>query len=106
MNNSKHTPGPWDCSQVHVDNGNFWIGTAKDYIGELYPANSDLCISEEEAEANARLIAAAPVLLEALKGMIEAGHLGVKLNVRKPEHFSWMNAEACARKAVLQAEGG
>jgi hypothetical protein len=96
MSKSMHTPGPWKV-------GDFGL-----ILADANPCK-DAIVAQAEGlnkEENARLIAAAPVLLEALKGMIEAGHLGVKLNVRKSEHYSWMNAEACARKAVLQAEGG
>jgi hypothetical protein len=75
-------------------------GTAFDLIDETGSHTTT------DTMQRAKLYVAAPDLLEALKGMIEAGHLGVKLNVRKSEHFSWMNADACARKAVLQAEGG
>ena len=71
---SEHTPGPW-----------FWIGTPK-YLdgGQSRPGHPTITIAsnahtEEIAtvwtyllptEANARLIAAAPELLEALQGCV------------------------------------
>lgn len=59
-----HTPGPW---QVNPDIphlvGNGTAEVANLYWGEL--------ISGMEMRANARLIAAAPELLEALKAVIE-----------------------------------
>jgi len=102
MSDSKHTPGPWRITKFStagrtIENSERVIAIVKTH---------NILRLRAQSYFDAQLIAAAPVLLEALKGMIEAGHLGVKLNVRKSEHFSWMNAEACARKAVLQAEGG
>jgi len=60
MNNSKHTPGPWMAAEMGViangltTHGNF-------YVCSLIDPNN------EEDKANARLIAAAPDMLEALK---------------------------------------
>ena len=61
---SKHTPGPWatDGGDTVVAMGNQIVVTA--------PAPDGA--SREEMKANARLIAAAPELLEALKGMLQA----------------------------------
>lgn len=63
----KHTPGPWQAvkngvcqSAVQASNGT-WI---------THDAGEEL--SCNEAEANARLIAAAPELLEALQAMLNA----------------------------------
>jgi len=67
----QHTPGPWKCSQhlghpawsVHMDAGDRGRGsTIVDGV-----AGIDL----EQRLANARLIAAAPDLLEALQYMLE-----------------------------------
>jgi hypothetical protein len=52
-----HTPGPWECKghEVHMpDGGRIWH-------------------MRFENEANARLIAAAPAMLEALKMVLEVG---------------------------------
>jgi len=61
-----HTPGPWEVSGFPKSEG-FSILTGKGRcVAERYPA----AVSEkegEEMEANARLIAAAPELLEACK---------------------------------------
>jgi len=71
---SKHTPGPWRaemngfCRMAVID---------KKYRYLTYKAGSDR-MSDEELEANANLIAAAPDLLEALKRMfstIEDSHI-------------------------------
>jgi hypothetical protein len=59
MKNSKHTPGPWELS----DCGERVIGQAdQDEIHEVANLTNTL-----NHEANARLIAAAPELLEALR---------------------------------------
>lgn len=64
---NKYTPAPWFCIESHVDNGNIWISTPLDYIGEVYSASLHYEITEEQAQTNANLIAAAPELLEALE---------------------------------------
>lgn len=62
---SKHTPGPWDCEWQEVRatgiQGNPVICFMQDWVDEFH----------EEREANARLIAAAPDLLEALNRINE-----------------------------------
>lgn len=61
---SKHTPGPWRVGDSHLEitdaDGHRAIAEVRDHDGWEE-------ISEEEQEANLRLIAAAPDLLEALK---------------------------------------
>lgn len=66
MEQNKNTPGPWTCTENHVDNGNMWISTPLDYTGEVYKASEHYSITEEQSRANAQLIAAAPELLECL----------------------------------------
>lgn len=79
MSNAKHTPGPWAFSRSDD------FGDARFYVaqqdGAPYTSNySDVAtliaetVSGERVsiqEANARLIAAAPELLEALQEMVE-----------------------------------
>ncbi len=59
---AQHTPGPWavdkDCDLIIVDHEG---GS----LGEMTPGNP--AVSDEQAVANARLVAAAPELLKALK---------------------------------------
>ncbi len=58
--NTKHTPGPWKYIAWHGQHG---VHDAMD---------NDVCETfGEDAEANARLIAAAPELLEALEEIVE-----------------------------------
>ena len=65
----KHTPGPWvdgqlednDCCEV-MDERGYYIATCHDGVR-----------GERNADANARLIAAAPDLLEALQELANCG---------------------------------
>lgn len=66
-----HTPGPWkwDCGIIPPD------GPGR--YADIYTDGGDLIIASfnneiPEGSANARLIAAAPELLEALRGMLRA----------------------------------
>ena len=78
MSETKHTPGPWEFdsgkdggSRYQIINGQLPKGINGDFG---YPVadtmNRHHCIAPEEDEANARLIAAAPELLEALRQMV------------------------------------
>lgn len=65
-----HTPGPWD---VEGSNGDFLIGSRAHWIARLFhrqshmPGTTSLAPEPREVMANAHLIAAAPLLLEALE---------------------------------------
>jgi hypothetical protein len=67
----KHTQGPWT---INDNGGNAVLIEAEDYeIGIVHNAGPE-CLSEdvrEESMANARLIAAAPELLERLTELVE-----------------------------------
>ena len=88
---SKHTPGPWEYRW----NGHYFdVGIlTRESIVPIFPA---VCIGVQAGlEANARLIAAAPELLEALKDIVEWTELG-----DYEESFL-----AKARAAISKAEG-
>lgn len=91
---TKHTKGPW-VAKKH-DALAYFIGHEGTNIG-LCGFYADNERTPEEAEANARLIAAAPELLECLKvcwDYVQAN--GVK-------NYSWAQR---IRKALEAAEGG
>jgi hypothetical protein len=76
---SKHTPGPW----VQTPWDSTAIFDAKNLqvpIAQTYPADT----SQKEAEANARLVAAAPQLLEALEGVIADVEKGYEPDLTLP----------------------
>ena len=71
---SKHTPGPWRIHRLEGDFEVFW------YDGED-GVDSYTYVAKARQYDNARLIAAAPELLEALLGCVcELDDLGVLMN--------------------------
>lgn len=104
---SGHTPGPWRLSHSGYANAPFAILSsvrepqwkskhpyiACDVIGEVFQDESP---KHKEQEANARLIAAAPELLAALR----------KLKALAVEKGLWEFGEVyAAEKAIAKAEG-
>lgn len=127
---AKHTPGPWKWKgedyrgdwgwQILVGpNGEGIIvgddgGEPSKHLKAGCPARSELCITGIAAgdkphvnavhvysEANAKLIAAAPELLEALKGLLEVCQC---TNDCHPDDMSC--ASNCARAAIAKATEG
>lgn len=98
---SKHTPGPWRFS----DNTKWWktnpfsVTVPKKGVHGTAVANipARATISMEEAQANARLIAAAPDLLAALNAMLT--HMGLDEDEWTKPTFDQ------ARAAIAKATG-
>jgi hypothetical protein len=70
----KHTPGPWRYAIVHEEDGGSWILDEHGrYLMEAVCSDEEsLFIKDgDEREANMRLAALAPTLLDALEGMVE-----------------------------------
>ena len=95
---TKHTPGPWT---VTADGAGWYIecsperGHSVAYIrAEIGDEDQDT--SDDEKESNARLIAAAPELLEALKLIANAENSALDLAYCK----------GIARAAITKATGG
>lgn len=99
---SKHTPGPWkvvlsDNATPHVQHihGVDWT-----YVCDL---SSRVCVMPAEITssynslANARLIAAAPELLEALHGLLNV--------ISETRGLPAYNAVLDAQKAIAKADG-
>jgi hypothetical protein len=104
---SKYTPGPWKTDDFD-DDAPFAILAGRQAVcmlgehGELKPFRAF-----ENAKANARLIAAAPELLEALELCLQklaamAEHFGD----RWPFDLNRVRAETAARAAIAKATGG
>lgn len=73
MGNVKHTPGPWKARDYKTAEGDIWIDCdawkgKKSLGGTLATAHKD-GTGGAGVTANARLIAAAPEMLEALKAV-------------------------------------
>ena len=67
---SEHTPGPWTQKLIGESasrDGHVWVYSGDDEGGRMVARISGY--DDEQIIANARLIAAAPELLEALKGL-------------------------------------
>lgn len=97
---SKHTPGPWVVTphpDTHVDV--FGVGEIMDDKEMQYALSHTFCY--QNAEANARLIAAAPELLEALKDLIGWVPGGVHFHTDAPQ-----KAVERASAAIAKATGG
>ena len=96
MEQQKHTPGPWEAE---------WHRKYKQWnvfpeSGKAVVSVTDLCgeYSKEETEANARLIAAAPELLEALQGLLDCMAIPSSICKERP-------AYEAARAAIAKATG-
>lgn len=72
MSNTKHTPGPWAISWSTFDDGEshgIYADSGPCFSCVSYGSFLDIK-TESEAEANAKLIAAAPELLEQLTELV------------------------------------
>lgn len=111
----KHTPGPW--SVFHGKNNRVFI-YAGEHLESIHDGNTLAEMQEkpfggidEEGEANARLIAAAPELLEALEHLLEGESCQSKVNfdgTAKPSPQSDCECWTCeavnnARAAIAKA---
>lgn len=106
----KHTPGPWDYDRQLADNGD----KSTEMIGRGGHINEAVCIiphdditdaGYEEVKANARLIAAAPELLEALK-LCKAELRYYPGDTNKEGDALIDNAYNAAEAAIAKATGG
>lgn len=99
---AKHTPGPWFVDWLDDMNG--WVLDASgNYLAEIVTEDDEeRCVSAEEQQANARLMAAAPELLAALRGLVDLlDERNEGLKTRDEIEFNVQ----CAREAIAKAEG-
>lgn len=107
---SKHTPGPWQDDAEFPEHlivpeyGRIWING---YDSEGAPIHIGYVDGPRTVEriANARLIAAAPDLLEALKDML-SGWRYLRAVYGDLSGVGWDRAENAAIAAIAKAEGG
>lgn len=91
---SGHTPGPWLVGEEADDGTIDIVSDARPYVCEVIPGAVD-----KWTRSNALLIAAAPDLLEALKGMIVSYELEAS-----PLNPALLKARAALAKATGGAE--
>ena len=97
---AKHTPGPWS-----VDGERYYVRDDRrgELVADCYTfTETDMGrVVDASCAANARLIAAAPELLEALKDLAEAARNACDAR----QHPALTEALAAADYAVIKAEG-
>jgi len=108
-----HTPGPWEVVRINErgyqtpDGDSWWVyaGNGNGWVGESYMS---ACIgSENGAEANARLIAAAPCMLAALEpDFMDAVATVLDANGCHATAGSVRNCAATQRAAITKATAG
>lgn len=92
-----HTPGPWSCD--YGDSAVFCDTGAE--IASVTHGNHDdgTAIGCAETICNLKLIAAAPELLEALRGLMNC-HTGAAWQTADAQRRWWMAADAAVAKAT------
>lgn len=92
-----HTPAPWTVTGRNITHGK-WI------VADVF-CNPDA--TDEQRAANARLIAACPDLVEALRDCLSQMLTGHKVAATDPETaWKWIHkAENTARAALTKALG-
>ena len=98
MSEAKHTPGPWQWTQ-HFDPT---ISIYKDGFGQIARLYDS---SAGTGKANARLIAAAPDLLDALEGIIGYFDSGNSVSVSQATIKASSDEIKAARAAIAKATG-
>ena len=103
---AKHTPGPWGAKLKNAPRA---IKLKRDHweIGQESAPRAGVGIAFGDDEANARLIAAAPELLEALKRIIPAARDSKHENFSTLDGIESTRTEMlqCAHAAIAKAEG-
>ena len=87
---TEHTKGPWRTEGFE----NLVVNSAEGYTMTLAAGGKDACL--DELKANARLIAAAPELLDALRELCADKYLSDPINLERMKN---------ARAAISKAEG-
>jgi hypothetical protein len=107
---TEHTSGPWETPGT--DGGDRVISYTdsnrkRRTLAHVYAPRTDGELNEQERDANARLIAAAPELLEALKRIATLAADGVILRgeTGKPQWSLIDELKSITRAAIDKAEG-
>lgn len=117
MTETKHTPGPWSVlkwsKRMSIEGNIHQVTNRENYPAAFVPAwdapEDGQVDGTDEAIANARLIAAAPELLEALEwyrnNMCEGFCVDLKTEVYYSESMDFHCAGCKARAAIAKAKG-
>ena len=109
---SKHTKGPWELQKPMFGEQHIYVHSENSVDGKAGSGRQHICVLPYEGKnggavyhemfnANARLISAAPELLEALKGMLEQFNYHTTIGINHEES----EAIAKARAAIAKAGG-
>ena len=99
MSEAKHTPGPWQIADENNNSCSVLLGIEHNLVACLDRQCSntwEIVIERDEMLANARLIAAAPDLLDALQRL---------LNAENDEYLTPIGVRNLARAAISKATG-
>lgn len=110
-----HTPGPWDVYAGKMKNGDRIINDSEG-TPVAYAADYNQYAKDEQVDANARLIAAAPEVLSALKALVDRNPApcGYFITKRSDDAYTCgRDSRICdtcakvfdARAAIAKAEG-
>lgn len=107
MKEAKHTPGPWEVSKGY--DGSISVSATRPYrINNISAGTPVICdvyqhleFDSFSGEANARLIAAAPELLDALRGLLALE----EENLRGYDDIDVCTEVQFARAAIAKATG-
>lgn len=100
---SKHTPGPWKWLH-NLDGHSMTINKdSKTPIAGI--SGMGLHVGQDVAESNARLIAAAPDLLEAQRDLVNLAEAAMKQANNNGAEYDIDGELAAARAAIAKAEG-
>jgi hypothetical protein len=92
----KYTKGKWELCKFQKEN-----------CGSIFCKGEKVCDVFEITEANARLIAAAPELLEALKVLVnQVNNLAYMFDLPLRFKDSFNAGQNQAKRALLKAQGG
>lgn len=103
-----HSPGPWtldEASRISV-HGSACVAFVVNETTSIADVCASYNVTDDVAMANARLIAAAPELFEALRALVEATEDTLRSHLRATECCS-VTRHRCelARCALAKAEG-
>lgn len=96
MSKTKHTPGPWKVGEENEFEAYEFVSITTESGVQIGDVSSDGCV-DDETHANARLIAAAPDMLAALKQ--------IESEMRAGLGSSYGETREAVRRAIAKAEG-